>query len=76
MGMQSADWDPIEKVYVKRIVKQIIIACGCYNQDTDEYINQCGTENCPLLSQRDLFESNGHRMKEFFTGKVEEENPK
>jgi hypothetical protein len=74
MGIQSVDWDAKERIYVKRIIKQIIIACGCYNTDTDEYVNECGTENCPLLKERDIKDQNGHKMKNFKTGFIEDED--
>lgn len=50
MANQSCDWDPVEKVYVKRLIKHIIMACGCLNEDTEEYVNECGTENCPMIA--------------------------
>lgn len=73
MGIQSVDWDPKEKVYVKRIVKQIIMACGCYNHDTEEYLNECGTEHCPLLKEKISSNTlNGHRLIRLNTGSFDD----
>lgn len=50
------------------------MACGCYNTETEEYVNQCGTEHCPLLNgEMKTRPLNGTPIKEFFTGVDEED---
>lgn len=72
MRNQTVDWDATQKVYVKRVIKHIILACGC--QDTEgEPLNECGTENCPLRHLFNLEKLNGVQLKDFGSGEQDDE---
>lgn len=58
---------------VNEIVKHLIIACGCWNETTQEWVNKCGTPECPILNGRIKGVVNGAPLKEFSSGEFEEE---
>lgn len=57
----------------KRIIKNLIVACGCWNETLEEWVNKCGTKECPLLNGTiEGTHVNGCHLDSFTSGYDEE----
>lgn len=72
---QLVNWDPVKKVYVVKLIKNIILACGCWDTRKEEWVNECMTENCPLVRSGKSHEhpsNGGIAVRVLYPGKEED----